>query len=128
MIIKNKNLIRIISVFTLIAFLILTSGCSKVTNIPLEKSKGETIKYVMLLTGNRIEFDNSGGSIDSTNHVLTGNTKQGKYVEIPFNEVRYIQTKKTDWFKTGLVIISVSLVVLVIAYIIDPPELSIGGI
>lgn len=94
---------RIITIITLNFFIIYIVGCSKITNIPPEESRGEKIQYVMLLTGNLIEFDSKGGSVDISNQLIMGNTKKGEYVEILIEDVRYVQTKKFDWLKSSII-------------------------
>lgn len=212
----HNYLLKFVSLFTLVSFLIMTSGCSRLANIPIEEYHKEKIKSVLFLItiygiklsngteiyfdkkpgffdahskivigitkdnvtvtnsydqieqiiiheysqkssqirsipmaiflkefnnnkwveingisvrkGDRFEFDKNGGVIDSPNQQVVGYSNKGDYVKIPFNEIMFFQSKKTNWLTTGLLIISVSFTLLMIAFIIDPPDINIGGI
>jgi len=86
----------------------------------VDKNIWGEIDGVSARIGDLLEFDTNGGMIDSVNQKMVGYSKQGKYVEVPLEDIKYIRSDKTNWFKTGLLLIPAGLVITIVILIISP--------
>ena len=56
----------------------------------------ETITEAILATGEVVEFGPRGGTYSMGRNAITGRTREGKFIEVPLDEVLYVRVKKVD--------------------------------
>lgn len=88
-------LTRIISLVTLVAFLIMTTGCTKITNIPITEAVGPVVEIVgiTLLTGEKITFSDKGCRYNKDFMIFSGVTPEGKTIVYELKEIQSLQYK-----------------------------------
>lgn len=100
---RQTNILRFISIFTLITFLIMTSGCSKLVNMPPEKSAGEKIKYIqyftiihgiVLKTDERILFSKKSGLFNKEGKTISGVTEENTRISNSLDDINLIILKQ----------------------------------
>jgi hypothetical protein len=128
---------RIITLITLISFIIYIGGCTKSVKVSLDeiitsdkyrKIDVNQIEFesAILLNEDTIKFNKKSGRLDLNLNLISGILKTGDSTLIGLDTVKYLNHRKFSYFKTTLLVIA--LMIPVAAFIaLSDMGLSAGG-
>jgi hypothetical protein len=109
---KSSFLQRMVSVITLLAFVSYLAGCSSIVNVPrdevAELAREDSVKTgstglrtsrivaATLHSGEVINFDHWGASLNTTSRTVNGVADDGTPVELKYDDVYYLKVEGAD--------------------------------
>jgi hypothetical protein len=92
-----------LSAIIIMAVINFTAGCTTIfewvpMKVPKEQIPMQTDKIlgVVLITGEVVKFDERGGRFSPPRAAITGFSAEGRAIEIPLVDVRYVRVDKYD--------------------------------
>jgi hypothetical protein len=128
---------RIITIFTLITFVIYIGGCSKSVKLDIlelklsEKYKKTDVKKIefesaTLLNEETLKFNKKSGRLDLEQNMISGMLNTGDSTFIGLDTVRHLNHRKFSYFKTCMLVLIILSPIIIVAAGSESMNFSIG--
>jgi hypothetical protein len=126
---------KLITGYTLFAFLICFVGCTSTVNLPKEelagpKAQDHRIAWVETQHGDTLKFLRSNGMFDASTQMVSGTAKADSFVSIELDRITLLGEERHSEGKTALLVaglIGVGLIVKVIAVLKSLDDVQYSG-